>query len=89
MSDRGNKNSNYVNDLAPNQSGFKARTTMRIVPLGAPGSGKGDAGQAAGREVQDSQISTGDLLRAEVAGGSASFWQARQGGDGRRPAGVG
>jgi adenylate kinase len=50
---------------------------MRIVFLGAPGSGKGTQAQKLMAEFGLPQISTGDLLRAAVASGSELGQRAR------------
>jgi adenylate kinase len=50
---------------------------MRIVFLGAPGSGKGTQAQRLMADYQLPQVSTGDLLRAAVAAGSELGQRAR------------
>jgi adenylate kinase len=53
-------------------------TTMRIVLLGAPGSGKGTQSQRLMQQEQIPQISTGDLLRAAVARGTELGRKAKE-----------
>ena len=50
---------------------------MRIVLLGAPGSGKGTQSEAIVKKYQIRHLSTGDMLRAEVAAGTPLGRQAR------------
>lgn len=51
---------------------------MRIVLLGAPGSGKGTQAQKLMAEKNIPQISTGDMLRAAVAAGTRFGQQAKE-----------
>ena len=51
---------------------------MRIVLLGAPGSGKGTQGEKIVDSFGVTHISTGDVLRAEVAAGSPLGIQAKE-----------
>jgi len=57
---------------------------MRIVLLGAPGSGKGTQSQRLVKHHGIPQISTGDLLRAAVANGTALGLKAKEAMDGGR-----
>ena len=51
---------------------------MRLVLLGAPGSGKGTQAVRLKEHLQVPHISTGDLLRAEVAAGTTLGLQAKE-----------
>jgi len=51
---------------------------MRIVIMGAPGSGKGTQAALIVKELGLDHISTGDLLRAAVASGSALGQEAKE-----------
>lgn len=51
---------------------------MRLVLLGAPGSGKGTQATRLKEHLQVPHISTGDLLRAEVAAGTRLGLEARE-----------
>ena len=51
---------------------------MRLVLLGAPGSGKGTQATRLKEHLQVPHISTGDLLRAEVVAGSTLGLQAKE-----------
>lgn len=51
---------------------------MRIIMLGAPGSGKGTQSEAIRKRYQITTIATGDLLRAEVSKGTALGRQAKE-----------
>jgi len=51
---------------------------MRLVLLGAPGSGKGTQAAKLKEHLRVPHISTGDLLRAEVAAGSPLGLQAKE-----------
>jgi adenylate kinase len=57
---------------------------MRIVLLGAPGSGKGTQSQRLMQQEHIPQISTGDLLRAAVARGTELGRKAKEAMDGGR-----
>jgi adenylate kinase len=49
----------------------------RLILFGAPGSGKGTMGDFIARDFAFAKISTGDILRAEIAAGSADGLRAK------------
>lgn len=51
---------------------------MRLVLLGAPGSGKGTQGELLVRKYKVPQISTGDILRSEIAAGTPLGIRAKE-----------
>jgi adenylate kinase len=57
---------------------MKARRGMRIVLLGAPGSGKGTQAKKLMAERSIPQVSTGDMLREAVAAGTRFGQQAKE-----------
>jgi adenylate kinase len=61
----------------PRRGGNLSPIIMRIVLLGAPGSGKGTQAQRLVELQRIPQISTGDLLRAAVANGTSYGLQAK------------
>jgi len=64
--------------MAPlSQPVYLKSTAMRIVLLGAPGSGKGTQARKLMAERNIPQISTGDMLRAAIAAGSRFGQQAK------------
>ncbi len=58
---------------------------MRIVLLGAPGSGKGTQAKKLMAEKNIPQVSTGDMLREAVAAGTRFGRKAKSDHGGRRP----
>jgi len=62
----------------PPLSCHKVNITMRIVLLGAPGSGKGTQARKLMADRNIPQISTGDMLRAAVAAGTSFGQQAKK-----------
>ena len=54
-----------------------ARDSIRLLLLGAPGSGKGTQGTRLAERYHAPHVSTGDLLRAEVAAGTELGRQAQ------------
>jgi adenylate kinase len=70
--------------FVPPPAAASLTTTMRIVLLGAPGSGKGTQSQRLMQQEHIPQISTGDLLRGAGARGTALGRKAKEAMDGGR-----
>jgi adenylate kinase len=61
-----------------NETGFSRESEMRIVLLGAPGSGKGTQAKKLMSERNIPQVSTGDMLREAIASGTRFGEQAKE-----------
>jgi len=64
--------------LIKNNNGYTMETSMRIILLGSPGSGKGTQAQFITKKYAIVQISTGDMLRAAVHEGTPMGLAAKQ-----------